>query len=164
MTFQKNNQFWKNVKNPGAPIKFKTPEILWQKACEYFQWCDNNPLKEEKLFHYQGIISRDTVSKMRAYTLKELCLFLGVGEAYFKQFNEEKHNEFSSIITRIRDTIYTQKFTGAAAELLNSNIIASDLGLKAKIEQDLNIKGYLNYTTEERDKRIKDLLDKKDAE
>ena len=130
MAAPKNNQFWKNVKNPGAPIKFKTPDILWKKVSEYFQWCDDNPLKEEKLFHYQGAITRTTVDKMRAYTLKELCLFLGVGEAYFKQFNIEEHKEFSSIITRIRDTIYTQKFTGAAADLLNPNIIARDLGLR----------------------------------
>lgn len=130
MAAPKGNQFWKNVKNPGRKIKFKTPEELWEKSCNYFQWCDENPLKEEKLFHYQGIISRDTVSKMRAYTLKELCLFLGVGEAYLKQFNVKEHKEFSSIITRIRDTIFTQKFTGAAADLLNPNIIARDLGLR----------------------------------
>ncbi len=131
------NQFWKNVKNPGAPIEFKTPEILWKKACQYFQWCDDNPLKEEKLFHYQGVISRDTMSKMRAYTLIELCLFLGVNEAYFRQFNVDKHDEFSTIITRIRKTIYTQKFTGAAADLLNPNIIARDLGLVEKKELDI---------------------------
>ncbi len=131
------NQFWKNVKNPGAPIKFKTPEILWKKACKYFQWCDDNPLKEEKLFHYQSKITRDTVSKMRAYTLVELCLFLGVNEAYFRQFDTNNNKDFSTIIARIRETIYTQKFTGAAADLLNPNIIARDLGLVEKKELDI---------------------------
>ncbi len=137
MAAPKENQFWKNVKNPGAPIKFKTPELLWQEACEYFQWCDDNPLKEEKLFHYQSKITRDTVSKMRAYTLIELCLFLGVSKDYWTQFNEKDHKDYSIIITRIRETIYTQKFTGAAADLLNPNIIARDLGLVEK--KDLTI-------------------------
>ncbi len=143
MPWPENNQFWKNVKNPGRPIEFKTPEILWKKACDYFQWCDENPLKEEKLFHYQGKISRDSVSKMRAYTLVELCLFLGVNEAYFRQFDTENNKEFSTIITHIRNTIYTQKFTGAAADLLNPNIIARDLGLidKKFIDVKTPIKG-----------------------
>ena len=163
MPAPKGNQFWKNAKNPGAPIKFETPELLWEESCEYFEWCDDNPLEEEKLFHSQGIITRGTAYKMRAYTLKELCLFLGVGEAYLKQFNEEKHKEFSSVITRIRDIIFTQKFTGAAADLLNPNIIARDLGLADK--KDLNVKAnVLNYTKDERDKKIKELLDKQDAE
>jgi len=140
MAAPKGNTFWKNVKETtGRPLAFESPEELWEKAKEYFQWCDDNPLKEEKLFHYQGTITRDTASKMRAYTMRELCLFLGVNEVYFNQFNEEKHQEFSKIITRIRDTIYTQKFTGAAADLLNPNIIARELGLSDNRNLNVNM-------------------------
>ena len=132
----KGNKFWQmaDPKRLGRPIEFKTPEELWERACDYFEWCDNNPLLEEKLFHYQGEISRATVSKMRAYTIKHLCLHLGVNEVYFNQFNDKKHKEYSKVITRIYDTIYTQKFSGAAADLLNPNIIARDLGLADKAE------------------------------
>ncbi len=138
MSAPKGNQFWKNVKDPGRPIKFETPKELWDKACEYFQWCDVNPLKEEKLFHYQGDITRGTISKMRAYTLLELSLFVGVSKDYWTQFNEKEHKDFSIIITHIRGIIYTQKFTGAAADLLNPNIIARDLGLVDKRHQEVD--------------------------
>ena len=42
------------------------------------------------------------------------------------------------VITRIRETAYNQKFTGAAADLLNANIIARDLGLSDKKEMNVN--------------------------
>ena len=122
----------------GRPLQFKTPNELWEKACEYFQWCDDNPYYELKVFNNKGDVVEANVPKMRAYTIKELCIFLGVNEDYLYQFNEENNQEFSSIITCIRDVIYTQKFTGAAADLLNPNIIARQLGLSDK--QDVNVK------------------------
>ena len=134
MAAPKGNQFWKMAKDTGRKIAFDSPEHLEEEAQKYFEWCDNNPFEVDKLFHHQGTITRGTEYKMRAYTLKELCLFLGVNEVYFNQFNEKKHKEFSKVIARIRDIIYTQKFTGASAELLNPNIIAMELGLKTKTE------------------------------
>ena len=49
--------------------------------------------------------------------------------------------EFSSVITRIRETIYQQKFEGAAVGAFNANIIARDLGLADKTINDTTIKG-----------------------
>ncbi len=138
MAAPKGNQFWRLGEQKGRPLAFDSPEDLWEKACEYFEWCEANPLKEEKLFHHQGVITKGTTNKLRAFTLKELCLFLGVNEVYFNQFNEEDNEDFSKIITRIRDVIYTQKFTGAAADLLNPNIIARQLGIKEQSDITTN--------------------------
>ena len=157
MAAPKGNEFWKLADySHRQPKSFESPEDLWERACKYFEWCDNNPLQEEKLFHYQGEIIRDSVSKLRAYTLRELCLFLGVETKYFNHFDLEKHKDYAHIIARIRDIIYTQKFTGAAADLLNPNIIARELGLSDK--KDVNMKAdILKYTEEERLARIKEL-------
>lgn len=136
MSAPKGNKFWKmaDPSKIGRPLIFKTPSELWDKCCEYFEWSDNNPLLEERLFHYQGSVTREKIAKLRAYTLKELCIYLGVNNDYFNQFNDESNKEFSSVITRVYDVIYTQKFTGAAADLLNPNIIARDLGLAEKTD------------------------------
>lgn len=132
----KGNQFWKIRSKHGRDKIFATPEIMWDAACEYFDWCDNNPLQEDQVFAFQGVTTHDSIDKMRAYTLKGLCLFLGVSENYFKTFADQQKDEkdFIAVITRIKDVIYTQKFTGAAAGLLQTNIIAMELGLKAKSE------------------------------
>ena len=42
--------------------------------------------------------------------------------------------DFSEVTTRVDEIIRTQKFQGAAADLLNPNIIARDLGLADKSE------------------------------
>ncbi|MFL0105622.1 terminase small subunit [Tenacibaculum maritimum] len=81
--------------------------------------------------------------KMRPYTLSGLCLYLDCNQAYFNQFESKlkkiseeyktkEDKDFSKVITRVREIIYTQKFEGAATGLLNPNIIARDLGLADK--------------------------------
>lgn len=130
------NQFWKLVENPtGRPKEYATPGDLWDKAAEYFQWCDSNPLMS---YEWNG---KDPVKceleKMRAYTIKGLCLFLGIYESTFHTYTTaETHKEFHYIASHIRDIIYTQKFEGAAAGMLNPNIIARDLGLVDKTDSN----------------------------
>ena len=138
MAAPKGNQFWKLRSKHGRDKLFTTPELLWDAACDYFEWCDNNPLQEEKIFHYQGETSKDTSSKMRAYTTTGLCLYLDCNTQYFNNFekNNKESKDFSLILTRIRETIFTQKFVGAAADLLNAGIIARELGLIDKKEVD----------------------------
>jgi hypothetical protein len=81
--------------------------------------------------------------KMRAFTMQGLCRFLNCNTVYFNQFEvslkdktDEVSKDFSQIVTRVRETVFEQKFTGAAAGFLNANIIARDLGLADK--QDIN--------------------------
>ena len=134
------NQFWKLRSKHGRDKLFATPELLWEAACEYFQWCDDNPLTEQKLFSFQGAIVEGTNPLMRAYTLKGLCLYLDCNEAYFRVFKSQLPDGevgFNTVIARIEDTIYNQKFSGAAAGLLNANIIARDLGLVDKVENEV---------------------------
>lgn len=135
----KGNNFWNKRERSGREGLFESADHLWEAACEYFQWCEDNPLQEEKLFHYQGVVTKETVSKMRAYTLSGLCLYLDCSDSYFRAYksrNKENptdlHEDIITVIKKIERVIYEQKFTGAAADLLNHNIIARDLGLTDK--------------------------------
>lgn len=134
MAAPKGNQFWKLRSKHGRDKLFASPELLWDAACEYFEWCDDNPLIESKAFAYKGDVTTAELPKLRAYTLNGLCLYLGCNEAYFRQFRADAKDDFSTVIDQIEKTIYEQKFTGAAAELLNANIISRDLGLIDKKE------------------------------
>lgn len=138
MSAPKGNQFWKLRSKHGRDKLFASPDLLWGAASEYFEWCDSNPLME---VDYRGKdVTAVELPRMRAYTMEGLCLYLDVNVVYFNHFEEGLKNkeqskekqDFSKVITRIRDIIYTQKFTGAAAGFLNANIIARDLGLKEK--------------------------------
>jgi hypothetical protein len=131
------NQFWRLRSRHGRDKLFTTPELLWTAACEYFKWCESHPLYETKAFAYQGTIKTKKLPKMRAMTLSQLCSYLNTNIAYFRIFKTrlpEGETDFNAVIADIETTIYNQKFQGAAADLLNANIIARDLGLKEHSE------------------------------
>ncbi|MEX6691245.1 DNA-packaging protein [Danxiaibacter flavus] len=131
------NKFWEQRSSHGRKRIFSSPKVLWEAACEYFEWCEENPLPSVE-FNGKDAIKCE-VPKMRAFTLQGLCLFLDVNTKYFNEFEKELEGKedkmskgFSEIVTRIREIIFNQKYTGAAAGMLNPNIIARDLGLVDK--------------------------------
>lgn len=137
-----HNQFWKLRCKHGRNKIFSSPASLWEASCEYFQWCDSNPwYKFEAL--KGGELAGEIISipKTRPYTIEGMCLYLGVSRDTFYSYThtywEGEGEDFSDIIARIRDLIYTQKFEGAAIGAFNANLISRELGLieRKQIEQ-----------------------------
>jgi hypothetical protein len=149
----KGNQFWKARAKHGRSKIFSSPKQLWDAACQYFQWVDDNPLG--KAIVYQGVVAKESESLMRAMTMKGLCVFLGVNSVYFNHFEEaldlekKQGKDFSKVIRDIKDIIEVQKFEGASAGLLNANIIARDLGLTDKKELSGNPENPLTMVIKE---------------
>ena len=133
MAPSKGNKYWMRRETHGRPQIFATGEKLWQAACDYFAWNEENPLYEEKLFAFQGIVTRDRVAKMRAMTIDGLCQHIGINPSGYRAW---RHNrpDLVDTIESIDSVIRRQKFEGAAAELLSPLIIARDLGLSDKTE------------------------------
>lgn len=129
------NQFWKARTKHGRDRLFASADLLWEACCEYFQWVEDNPLFEMKPFAYQGVVIQEPVAKMRAMTMDGLCLFLDIEYETWRTWRNEK-NDYSVVVSRADKVIRDQKFSGAAADLLNPNIIARDLGLTDKRESD----------------------------
>ena len=132
MAAPKGNQFWKERSKHGRDLIFADPATLWKACCEYFEWVEANPLYEDRLFAYQGEVTHEPAAKMRAMTLDGLCIFLDI--SFQTWLNYKKRNDFLDIIGRVESIVCVQKFTGAAAGLLNPNVIARDLGLADKSE------------------------------
>lgn len=122
----RGNQYWKLAHDFKKPKKYQPDELL-VKAVDYAQWCEKNPLKEEKVF---GTGMRMKVNRMRAMTIQGFCLFANMSIQTWYEYEGQK--EYSEIIGQIRAMFYSQKVEGAAADLLNANIIARELGLSDK--------------------------------
>ncbi|WP_321338770.1 terminase small subunit [uncultured Cohaesibacter sp.] len=60
-----------------------------------------------------------------------LYVFLGITRQTWDSY-KDRGEDFLTIITRVEDIIWDQKFTGAAAGILNGNIIARELPLGGK--------------------------------
>ncbi|MDM1294325.1 DNA packaging protein [Sphingobacterium sp. N143] len=142
MAAPKGNQFWKLRSKHGRDKLFGSSNLLWEAATEYFEWCDKNPwLKSEAIKSGDMAGTVMQVPTARPYTLQGLCLFLDCNAAYFRQFKQslpENEKDFSTVITRIEEVIYNQKFEGATVGAFNANIIARDLGLTDKQEHEVN--------------------------
>jgi hypothetical protein len=130
MPAPKGNRFWEIRCKHGRDKIFKTPESLWEVSCEYFEWVDKHPLHEQKAFHSEGLITKTDVNRMRAMTIYGLCRYLGITRTTWDEY--KKRQGFTDITGQIEAVIREQKFTGAAAGLLNANIISRELGMADK--------------------------------
>lgn len=144
--FLPGNRFWEARSSAGPNPRFADGDALWAACVEYFQWVDENPLHEAKAFAYEGVVKVQAMPKMRAMTLTGLCLFLDITDQTWRDWRAER-SDLLGVITRAEAIIYQQKFTGAAADLLNPNIIARDLGLADKKELSGGLA--LNVTAED---------------
>lgn len=132
MAAPKGNKFWELRSSHGVSPMFKAPEDLWAAACEYFEYADSTPIQEERIFNFQGEVIIGAVGKMRAMTQAALCLYLDISEDALRTY--KKKEGFIKVTKKIEAVIYSNKFEGASAGLLNPNIIARDLGLVDKVE------------------------------
>lgn len=131
--FLPGNRAWEARSSAGPKPKFDSGEKLWAACVEYFEWVEATPLWEDKVMNVGGIAEHVPVAKMRAMTIAGLCLFLDVGATTWLEWKADRP-DLARVIERAETVIYQQKFSGAAADLLNSNIIARDLGLANKEE------------------------------
>lgn len=143
------NEFYKFVQNPGREKEY-TPAALWDKAMEYFQWVNDNPLIRVEVGRSGKDFGKQiNVPVKRPYTLGGLCLFLNISRPTFTNYSEGiGYKEYFSICAAIKDIIHNQKFEGAASGFFNPAIIARDLGLVDKRETDVGNKNNQPFQTE----------------
>lgn len=146
------NKFWEARSTHGRKPIFCSPEQLWSASVEYFAWVEEHPLWEMKSYMYQGAPVQDQLPKMRAMTMDGLCLFLDIGVSTWAEYRNRE--DFTEVVTRVESVMRDQKFSGAAADLLNPNIIARDLGLRDASTTDVNVIGSLAELIEAGRKRV----------
>lgn len=136
MSAPQGNTYWKLRSKHGRDKLFATPELLWESACEYFEWCDSNPVLKED---YVGKDAQRVHREMqRPYTISGLCVYLDASRAWWNEFRSNTNQDFLIVLTRIEEIIYSQKFDGAAVGVFNQSIIARDLGLVEKTESKVD--------------------------
>lgn len=128
----KGNQFWRLRAKHGRDKIFASPEILWESACEYFNWCDENPWMRTDFKGKDA--DRVLIPTERPYTMAALSFYLGCNRVYFTQFRSTCSEDFAKIIAAIDEVMYSQKFEGAAVGAFNANLISRDLGLKDSMD------------------------------
>jgi DNA-packaging protein gp3 len=147
MPAPKGNQFWKLRSKHGRDKLFKDPELLWETACEYFQWIDEHPwIKNEQVkTAAKPIIDNEgkanwppnlcEIPTARPYTLSGLCLYLDCDEHTLRAYGkDEDKKDFFPVIHAIERTVETQQIEGAMVGAFSAAIVASKLGLANKTD------------------------------
>lgn len=134
------NQFWRNRTKHGRERLWAEPNILWEAACEYFEWCENNPITEDTINFYQGLPNHEELKHRRVKTIGGLGIYLGIGKTTWDLWKEQRKDDqdFMGVISMVEDVIKEDKLTGAIAGVYNANIISRDLGLADKTSTDLS--------------------------
>lgn len=136
MPAPEGNLYWKLRQKNGRNKVYK-PDELWEAACAYFQWADENPWKKQDFIRGGDLAGNKVeLETARPYTIQEMCVHLGISVKTFERYGQDEG--FSPIVTHIREIIYSQKLSGAAVGAFNASIIARDLGLTDKQETKFN--------------------------
>lgn len=135
--FAPGNQLWKHAARLGLKKqKYLTAEEMFEAVCGYFNWLENNPLMEAKAFSYEGDVTIEELPKMRAATIKGMCVYLGISSDAWREWRNPQDVKFRpelrDVMVWAENCIHEQKFTGAAAGLLNAALVMRDLGLVDK--------------------------------
>lgn len=131
--------------NRGIPPrikKYNTGEEIWAVAEEYFAAVDGNPMMESKVF---GSGYETDVTLQIPYTLSGFHVFAGISQVTFDKYcgydkREDATEEeiyLATVSQYIKKVIYTQKLEGANAGKFNHSIVALELGLSAKVQQEV---------------------------
>jgi hypothetical protein len=132
MSFQPGNQFWKQRSKHGAERIMKDPTAFYEAAVEYFEWIDQNPLMSEKVsFDKRGNENRATIYHPHAMTIWGICCYMGITSVTWYEWKKSRP-DLKDVIDWAEQIIRQQKFSAAAAGLMNANIISRELGLADK--------------------------------
>lgn len=148
----KGNQFWMLRAKHGKDAIFKTPQAMYDAACEYFTWCENNPVEQIEVHNVGGKIRKVKTYKRRVFLVTGLCIYFGTNEKYFYNFKNNKMctPEFTEVIRMIEDTIRTQKHTMGYSGEAPANIVTLDLGMRQGIDvQSENVNYNVPVTKDE---------------
>lgn len=133
------NSYWLKRTTYGREKLFESPAGFFKACVEYFEYVDSTPMLEYKAMMSNGEPVTVPVEKPRPYTFIGLCLFLDITQQTLNNYENRKgYEDYFEVVTKVKDIIRDQKYTGASSGLFNSNIIARDLGLSDKQDHSVH--------------------------
>ena len=140
MAAPKGNTF--ALGNSGKPKTWQTVEELRADIHDYFEWCDNSPLKQL----HNSQLDKETNKPIefgisRPYTIEGLCGFLGcTRETLINYQKEDGYEEYFDAIKDAKNKIQQNKVERALSGLAPASSSIFDLknnhGYKDKTEQE----------------------------
>lgn len=113
-----------------------TPRELFTEFVDYMEFIKKNPIYVKVIQQKTG--SLIDVPKARVMTIKGFCLYAGLSNDTLT--NYASNDLYKDIVEIIKDSIYCNKFEGAAVGVFNATIIMRDIGLTDSVSHTLEDK------------------------
>jgi hypothetical protein len=104
-----------------------TPEQVMNLVVKYFEWAENNAIKAGETASFQGRVYQDTIDKPRVFTWTALMLFCSFSSTAIVKWR--KTPGFDVVMEFADQVIKEQKYQLAANGMVNSGMIAKELGI-----------------------------------
>lgn len=132
------NEWWLQRSKHGRDALFDDPEKLLQAFREYVKYCNDNPDYATE-WKGRGLVK---IPLKRVLLLQGFLMYCNTHTEWWYQFKKSKTYErdpgFAEVMKLIEQTIYNDKFSGAANGKLNANLIIRDLRLSENINMDVS--------------------------
>lgn len=111
----------------GGQYQFKTPEDLREAARSYFEWCDKNPIRGQRVLRKSEDDEKPELRDEmypRPYTFEGLCDFIDIWDwSRFVSDNKDRDG-FAPVLGWIRNKIRKQQIEGSMVGLYRENLTA----------------------------------------
>lgn len=104
-----------------------TPEQLMNLVVSYFEWAETNAIKAGETASFQGKTYEDTIHRPRVFTWAGLTLFCGVSTGIIQKWKRQPG--YMQVLDFAETVIREQKYQYAANGMINTNMIAKELGI-----------------------------------
>lgn len=129
---------WSRTWNGKSRAKaIATAERFWSLACDYFEWCDDNPFKRlEMIKGGPGAGTRVPMPVKRPYSWAGLESHLDARGIItklddYKRNYKNRYTNFVDVIRRVDRVILQQKYEGVVCGDFNPTILAPELAAAA---------------------------------
>lgn len=124
-------EHWEIVNN-GQIVIDTTAEELWENACSYFKYCDDNPIMTKGTVTAGKDVGKlYNIQKKRPYTIRGLCLQCGIVQEYLNDMKsiKAKDSEYGIVVDRILNIIHTNNLEHAMTGEFNPQLTARVLNM-----------------------------------
>lgn len=134
-----NEKFWK-VRYKGDRLHINNASDIIDAAISYFEWCDNNPIKEP---NWVGKDGKEVAKfKPRVFTMVGFSTYIGRSTSYISDLEQsslyksqtlddpaerEHYKELYEAIQWVKDCITRNKYENAASGYLSHVLISRDI-------------------------------------
>lgn len=115
-------EHWELVNGQLREVQSNTPIDLWINACNYFKYCDDNPIINKDTIRVGKEAGTEyEIKKKRAYNIKALCLHCQISEEYIKDMRNlnDPSNAYYNVVSKILYIIYAHVHENAMVDIYN---------------------------------------------